>query len=148
MTEPVVPQPSVEVLWRPACGYCLRLRRDLTRRGIDSTWRNIWEDADARALVARLNNGNEVVPTVRVGEKWLANPSGSRVAALAVRAGSSASPDATRTHSRLVSLSSWLPVALLVAASELGASGGRSVLSLGLDGAAVGAWWATRLLRR
>lgn len=76
-TEPFVD--TVEVFWRPGCPFCMVLRTDLTRRGIDALWRNIWEDDDARATVRGINGGNETVPTVRVGSVNLTNPSGAEV---------------------------------------------------------------------
>jgi len=81
-TEPApdATQPGVEVFWRPGCPFCTALRIDLTRRGIPAQWRNIWQDEDARGIVRELNNGNETVPTVRVGSQHLTNPSGSEVA--------------------------------------------------------------------
>lgn len=73
-------QPVVEVFWRPGCPFCTALRIDLGRRGIAAQWRNIWQDPGARALVREINNGNETVPTVRVGSVQLTNPSGHEVA--------------------------------------------------------------------
>lgn len=72
----------VEVYWRPGCPFCASLRRDLNRRGIPSHWHNIWTDDAARKFVQSVNNGNETVPTVRVGAQTLSNPSGAQVAAL------------------------------------------------------------------
>lgn len=60
----------------------MRLRADLRMRGISATWRNIWQDDEARAIVASANRGNETVPTVRYGEAILTNPSGRAVADL------------------------------------------------------------------
>lgn len=83
MSTPLdVSPPAAEVFWRPGCPYCTMLRRDLSRRGIDATWRNIWEDDEARHYVRSVNRGNETVPTVRVGERTLTNPSGGQVAVL------------------------------------------------------------------
>lgn len=73
----------IEVYWRPGCPYCLRLRRDLDRLGLRADWRNIWEDEAARDIVQRANGGDETVPTVRVGEKYLTNPPARLVATLA-----------------------------------------------------------------
>lgn len=64
----------MEVLWRPGCPHCRRLRSELRDRGVDATWRNIWSDAEARELVRAANDGDDTVPTVRVGETWLTNP--------------------------------------------------------------------------
>lgn len=71
----------VEVFWRPGCGFCAALRRDLRRRGIESLWHDIWSDEPSRAYVRSVNAGNETVPTVRIGTTVLTNPSGAQVAA-------------------------------------------------------------------
>lgn len=72
----------VAVYWRPGCPYCRRLRRALTRRGIDAEYHNIWDDEAARSFVRQANRGDETVPTVRVGRRVLTNPTGAQVAAL------------------------------------------------------------------
>ncbi len=72
----------VEVYWRPGCPYCRRLRRALTRRGIDAEYHNIWDDDAARSFVRQANRGDETVPTVRVGQRVLINPTCAQVAAL------------------------------------------------------------------
>ncbi len=72
----------VQVYWRPGCPYCRRLRRALTRRGIEAQWHNIWDDDTARSFVRQANGGDETVPTVRVGQRVLTNPTGAQVAAL------------------------------------------------------------------
>ena len=36
---------------------------------------NIWEDGEAAAVVRSVNDGDELVPTVRIGERFLSNPS-------------------------------------------------------------------------
>jgi len=56
------------------------LRRALARRGVAATWRDIWDDEDARGFVRSVNGGCETVPTVRVGATVLTNPSGTQVA--------------------------------------------------------------------
>jgi mycoredoxin len=62
------------VLWRPGCPFCRVLFSGLERQGIEYERLNIWEDADARAM---LNNriGSETVPSVLVGDAILVNPS-------------------------------------------------------------------------
>lgn len=77
----IMPDPvDVEVFWRPGCPFCAALRADLAGRGISAAWRDIWVDADAAAVVRRVNEGNETVPTVRVGGTFLTNPTGAEVA--------------------------------------------------------------------
>lgn len=73
---------SLDIYWRPGCGFCARLRDDLDRRGITASWHNIWQDDEARTFVREANRGNETVPTVSVGDRVLTNPSGAEVAAL------------------------------------------------------------------
>lgn len=72
--------PRVEVFWRPGCAYCHDLRGLLLDYEVEATWRNIWSDPDARALVRAANQGNETVPTVRVGGVMLTNPTWRQVA--------------------------------------------------------------------
>ena len=46
------------------CGYCNRLKSQLTRAGIGYTEVNIEEVADAAEYVMKVNGGNQTVPTV------------------------------------------------------------------------------------
>jgi mycoredoxin len=68
--------------WRPGCGFCARLRRDLVASGVAFTEVNIWEEPDAAAFVRSVANGNEVVPTITVGGVALVNPAAAEVLAL------------------------------------------------------------------
>ena len=81
-TENGATENSLDIYWRPGCGFCARLRTDLDRRGIEGVWHNIWEDDAAAQFVREVNRGNETVPTVAVGDRVLTNPSGAEVAAL------------------------------------------------------------------
>ncbi|MEO8750935.1 MAG: glutaredoxin domain-containing protein [Allobranchiibius sp.] len=65
---------DVTIYWRPGCGYCSRLRSALGSAADTATWRNIWEDDDARRYVASVNNGNEIVPTVVIAGSPHTNP--------------------------------------------------------------------------
>jgi len=76
---------SVEFYWRPGCGFCSRLAGALDRIGIGVSEHNIWSDPGAAAFVRSVANGNETVPTVRIGDVALVNPSPDEV--LAVIAG-------------------------------------------------------------
>ena len=58
------------------------LERDLDRARIGVTKRNIWEDPEAAAVVRSLADGNETVPTVRIGARGLVNPPVDEVARL------------------------------------------------------------------
>lgn len=76
-------KPGVTVYWRPGCGFCHVLRRELDRAGVECTEVNIWEDPAAAALVRSAARGNETVPTVVVGNHAMVNPSAREVLAAA-----------------------------------------------------------------
>lgn len=59
----------------------MRLERNLAAMGIALDKRNIWEDAEAAAVVRSVARGNETVPTVLVGDIALVNPSAGQVVA-------------------------------------------------------------------
>ena len=65
---------TIELYTRPRCPYCFRLRRRLRKHRIEFREINIWNDAQARDRVRAIGRGNETVPTVRVGDRWLINP--------------------------------------------------------------------------
>jgi len=67
------------------CGYCVRLKSQLSRAGIGFREIDIEDHADGAALVAQVNDGNLTVPTVLFRDgSALTNPSvaqvGSRLA--------------------------------------------------------------------
>jgi mycoredoxin len=64
----------VVIYWRPGCVYCLRLRGVLGSDRRRATWISIWSDEEAAAFVRSINDGNETVPTVRIGEQVHTNP--------------------------------------------------------------------------
>ncbi|MDH6141712.1 MULTISPECIES: mycoredoxin [Kitasatospora] len=66
------------------CGYCTRLKGQLTREGIGYDEINIEQDPASAQYVESVNDGNQVVPTVVVvgatGEKSvMTNPSLAQV---------------------------------------------------------------------
>ena len=67
------------VYTRPRCPYSFRLRRGLRRRGLPFVEVDIRAHSDAAAAVRAHAAGNEVVPTVRIGERWLINPTVDQV---------------------------------------------------------------------
>lgn len=77
------PTPDITVYWRPACPFCTFLRRGLRKAGVEVREINIWDDPAGAATVRRAANGNETVPTVQVGDRFLVNPSAAQVVALA-----------------------------------------------------------------
>lgn len=64
---------------RPGCPFCSMLRSDLRRVGLDWRERDIWQDPEAAAAVRAVADGNETVPTVNVGGRWMVNPSADEV---------------------------------------------------------------------
>ena len=77
-TEPLE---AIQFYWRPGCPFCMILDRALSGIEIPLEKHNIWEDPDAAAFVRSVANGNETVPTVRVGDQFMVNPSAKQVAA-------------------------------------------------------------------
>jgi mycoredoxin len=70
---------TLDIYWRPGCGYCGRLLRQLDRAGVQAQLHNIWEDDEALAFVRAHNRGNETVPTVALGGKVWTNPAPSEL---------------------------------------------------------------------
>jgi mycoredoxin len=60
---------------RPGCPFSMKLRAKLRLARIPYTSVNIWEDPEAAAVVRSVNDGDELVPTVRIGDTFLSNPS-------------------------------------------------------------------------
>ena len=65
---------QITVYWRPGCGFCARLFSQLESNDIAHERINIWEDSAAAAYVRSVADGNETVPTVKVGSQALVNP--------------------------------------------------------------------------
>ena len=66
---------DITVYWRPGCMFCAALFRRLEQRDVVVERRNIWQDEQAAAEVRRATGGGETVPTVRIGDVFLVNPS-------------------------------------------------------------------------
>ena len=67
--------PDVTIYWRPMCGYCEQLRHELVRRGVDFAAVDIWRNRGQAEVVRSATGGDEIVPTVEVGGRFLVNPS-------------------------------------------------------------------------
>jgi glutaredoxin-like protein len=76
--EPSDTKPIV-VYWRPGCGFCLMLERNMQARDLVYERHNIWDDPEAAAFVRSVADGNETVPTVVVGDRAMVNPSIDRL---------------------------------------------------------------------
>jgi mycoredoxin len=46
------------------CGYCMRLKQQMSREGIEFVEVDIEADPEAAALVEQVNGGNQTVPTL------------------------------------------------------------------------------------
>ena len=69
----------IDLYWRPACGFCTMLRRQLDKLGIERVEHDIWSDPANAAVVRSHANGNETVPTVVIGDVAMVNPSGRQL---------------------------------------------------------------------
>lgn len=67
------------VYWRPGCGFCSALIHGLERDEVAFERVDIWEDEEGAAFVRSVADGNETVPTVRVVDVALVNPSRAEV---------------------------------------------------------------------
>lgn len=73
---------AVTMYSTPWCGYCRRLKSQLDREGIAFVEVDIEQDPEAAALVMKVNNGNQTVPTVVFADgSALTNPSLAQVKA-------------------------------------------------------------------
>lgn len=75
-------RPTITVYWRPGCGFCSSLLRQLDRYGMTYEQVNIWEQPEGAAFVRSVARGNETVPTVSVGSTAMVNPSIDQIVAL------------------------------------------------------------------
>jgi mycoredoxin len=77
-TQPSAHRPTIYTTrW---CGYCVRLKSQLTRANVAYAEVDIERDDDAALTVAQLNDGNLTVPTVVFADGTaLTNPSVSQV---------------------------------------------------------------------
>lgn len=81
LTIDVMNNSTAIVYWRPGCPYCDHLLSGLPAEDERIVYRNIWEDPEAAATVRLLQDGNELVPTVVIGEMVLTAPDGAQVMA-------------------------------------------------------------------
>ncbi len=65
---------GITVYWRPGCGFCSALIRQLESKAVPHQRVNIWDDPRAAATVRAAARGNETVPMVTVGPVALVNP--------------------------------------------------------------------------
>lgn len=74
---------TVTMYTTPWCGYCIRLKNQMQREGLDFAEVNIEQDEAAAELVASHNQGNRTVPTLVFSNGTVrTNPSIAEVRAL------------------------------------------------------------------
>jgi mycoredoxin len=77
--------PDMIMYTRPGCPFSAKLKVKLALARIPYTAVDIWQDEEAAAVVRSVNEGNELVPTVRVGDVFLSNPTLRQVKAALAR---------------------------------------------------------------
>ena len=70
---------GVTIYWRPMCGYCETLKGELNALGVHYDTVDIWADRSQAEVVRQATGGDEIVPTVQVGDLFLVNPSPEEV---------------------------------------------------------------------
>jgi glutaredoxin len=83
---------NVVVYYRPGCPFAVRLRVALTLRRVPFTSVRFRADEAGAAKVREVNGGNEISPTVRIGETYLSNPPARAVIEARARAAAPDSP--------------------------------------------------------
>lgn len=72
-------QPAT-VYYKPGCPFGIRLRAALRLHRVPYVAIKFRDDEDGAARVRAVNDGNEISPTVLVGDTWLSNPGWRQVA--------------------------------------------------------------------
>lgn len=93
MTHPSEDAADVVIHWRPGCGFCSSLLRGVEQTPLRYEMVNIWEDEEGAAFVRSVADGNETVPTVRVGDVALVNPTAGQLLQAVAEHAPSALPD-------------------------------------------------------
>jgi mycoredoxin len=80
MSEPTsTSTDGITVYWRPGCGFCAGLFRQLDSLHVPYARVNIWDDPSGAEFVRSVARGNETVPTVAIGSVAMVNPSAKDV---------------------------------------------------------------------
>ena len=67
--------PQLVMYTKPGCSFCWLLRAKLRLARIDVQMVDISHDDEAARVVRVANGGDELTPTVRIGDRYLSNPS-------------------------------------------------------------------------
>ena len=68
------------VYYKPGCPFGIRLRVALRLHGFPFRAVRFRDDEEGAAQVRAATDGDEISPTVRVGDQWLVNPGWREVA--------------------------------------------------------------------
>ena len=79
MSENTATDSGITVYWRPGCGFCAGLFRQLDRLEVPYAKVDIWQEPSGAEFVRSVARGNETVPTVSIGPVSLVNPSAHEV---------------------------------------------------------------------
>ena len=79
MSETTPDTAGITVYWRPGCGFCAGLFRQLDRLEVPYDKIDIWQEPSGAAFVRSVARGNETVPTVSIGPVSLVNPSAQEI---------------------------------------------------------------------
>jgi mycoredoxin len=63
------------IYYRPGCPFAAKLRAKLKLARVPYRAVTFGQDATADEAVRNINAGNEISPTVRIGDRYLTNPS-------------------------------------------------------------------------
>ena len=84
---------AIDLYWRPGCGFCMNLERQLKKVDLPIRRHNIWDDEAAAEVVRSHARGNETVPTVVIGDRALVNPSARHLLATVAESAPHLLPD-------------------------------------------------------
>jgi mycoredoxin len=70
----VIMDSDLVVFYKPGCPFAAKLRLKLRLNRIPFRSARFGMDPQADAAVRAANNGNEVSPTVRIGDRYVGNP--------------------------------------------------------------------------
>jgi glutaredoxin len=145
VTDTTAAATPIDVYWRQGCGACSSMRLALTEAGVPVRWHDIWADPEAAAYVRSVANGNETVPTVRLGDRVLVAPRPRAVVdELSLVAPESVADTRRWPPLRIVQ---WVLIIALLILSEVLSQTGQSGLSWAADGAAIAVYVMLRRLR-
>ena len=128
----------------------MRLKSKLRRAGVRAEEINIWEVPEGAAFVRSVTGGDETVPTVRLWDEVIVNPSPRLIVAEIRRRAPEfvgGEPEPRRSGSRLRVIQ-WVVLGLLIGSSLVADGLGHSSLSWLIDAVAIAFYLVIRGIRR